>query len=78
MRSDAWLKPPRQVFVLFLGVAVVSFGALGTLAWQLLESDRKLEVQRRQVQLESAADQLVGAMQRSMADLQTHVGGTRA
>jgi len=68
-----WLKPPRQILVLFLGVAAVSFGALGTLAWRLLDQDRDLENQRRQLELESAADRLVATMQRSLADLQQHL-----
>lgn len=73
MRLRTWLKPPRQILVLFLGVAVVSFGALGILAWQLSNQDRALELSRRQIQLESASDRLVAEMQRSLADLQQHL-----
>jgi two-component system phosphate regulon sensor histidine kinase PhoR len=54
-------------------VAALSFAVIGTLAWQLLTQDRDLERQRRQVQLESAADQLVASMRKSLADLQSHI-----
>lgn len=75
MPVSAWFRPPRQILTIFLAVAVVSAVALGGLAWQLLEQDRDLETQRRQVELEQTADALVAAMQQALADLQARVGG---
>ena len=48
MAFRQWFRPPRHVLTIFLSVAVVSAGALGWLAWLLVEQDRALEVQRRQ------------------------------
>jgi signal transduction histidine kinase len=66
-----WLRPPRQVLVVFLAVAIVSTGALGWLAWRVLRQDAELEIQRQRVALEQAADAAVGAMQQSLASLIT-------
>ena len=74
MPVSAWFRPPRQILTIFLAVALVSAVALGGLAWRLLEQDRDLETQRRQVQLAQMADALVATMQRALADLQAHVG----
>ena len=70
MGVAAWVKPPRQVLLIFVLVAAASAAALGALAWQLLDQDRDLELQRRQVRLEQQADALVVAMQQSLASLQ--------
>lgn len=72
MRVRDWLRPPRQLLVVFLAVALVSAGALGWLGWQLLKQDAALEIQRRQERLDQAADRAAVAMQRSIADLQAH------
>ncbi|OFW27686.1 MAG: hypothetical protein A3H97_23080 [Acidobacteria bacterium RIFCSPLOWO2_02_FULL_65_29] len=69
-----WLRPPRQVIVVFLAVALVSAGGLGWLAWQLLAQEKALEIQRRQERLEQAADRAAALMQQSLADLQARVG----
>jgi signal transduction histidine kinase len=66
-----WLRPPRQVLVIFLTVALVSTGVLGWLAWTLIDQDRALENQRRQDQLEATADRAVNAMEQSVARLET-------
>jgi signal transduction histidine kinase len=54
-----------------LAVAVASFIAVGTLAWQLLTQEHDVELRRRQEQLESSADQLVAAMQQALSTLQS-------
>lgn len=64
-----WLRPPRQVLVVFLGVALLSTGALGWLAWLVLEQDRELATQRLRLEIEQAAESAVGAMQQSLASL---------
>lgn len=69
MGLAAWVKPPRQVLLIFGVVAVASAAALGALAWQLLQQDRDLEQRRRQVQIEQQADGLVAEMQQSLAML---------
>ena len=57
------------MLVVFVGVALVSGGALGWLGWLLLAQDAALDVQRRQEALDQAADRAAAAMQRSIADL---------
>jgi signal transduction histidine kinase len=59
------------MLVVFVGVAVVSGGALGWLGWLLLAQDAALDVQRRQEALDQAADRAAAAMQRSIADLRS-------
>ena len=70
MAFRQWFRPPRHVLTIFLSVAVVSAGALGWLAWLLVEQDRALEVQRRQERLEQAADRATAVMQGALADLE--------
>ncbi len=70
MAFREWFYPPRLVLTIFLGVAVVSAGALGWLAWLLFEQDRALEVQRHQERLEQAADRAAAVMQSALADLE--------
>ncbi len=55
----------------FLGVALVSAGALGWLGWLLLLQDAALETQRRRDSLEQAADRTSATMQLALAKLQT-------
>jgi signal transduction histidine kinase len=59
------------MLVVFVGVALVSGGALGWLGWLLLAQDAALDVQRRQEALDQAADRAAAAMQRSIADLRS-------
>jgi signal transduction histidine kinase len=59
------------MLVVFVGVALVSSGALGWLGWLLLAQDAALDVQRGQEALDQAADRAAAAMQRSIADLQS-------
>ena len=56
MSSPRWLRPPRSIVIAFLSLALVSGGALGWLAWQLLKQAAALEAQRQQERLEQAAD----------------------
>lgn len=69
--AKAWLRPPRHVLVVFLGVAVLSTGALGWLAWRVVRQEAELDTQRQRVALEQAADAVVGSMQQSLAGLIT-------
>ncbi len=59
------------MLVVFVGVALVSGGALGWLGWLLLAQDAALDVQRRQEALDQAADRAAAAMQRTIADLRS-------
>ena len=67
--NSSWLRPPRQILVIFLAVAAVSTAVLGWLGWVVLQQDRDLEAQRRRVELERTADSAVAAMQLTLADL---------
>ena len=73
-----WLKSPRHLLVVFLGVAGLSAGALVWLGWLLLKQDADLEAQRRQEPLEQAADQAVTTMQRAVANLKGIVSSPSA
>ena len=66
MQVRHWLRPPRLMLVVFVGVALVSSGALGWLGWLLLAQDAALDGQRRQEALDLAADRAAAAMQRSI------------
>ncbi len=70
------LRPPRQMLAVFLGVALVSAGALGWLGWLLLQQDAALESQRRRDSLEQAADRALVTMQLAMAELQAVITST--
>ena len=74
MQVRDWLRPPRQLLVAFLAVALVSAAALGWLGWLLLEQDKALDVQRQRERIEQAADRAAAVLQRSLADLQSFVG----
>jgi signal transduction histidine kinase len=73
MRLSDWFRPPRQLLIVFLAVALVSAVTLGWLGWLLLQQDAALDIQRRQDRLEQAADRAASGMQRSLSDLQTRV-----
>jgi cytochrome c peroxidase len=68
MSLSKWVRPPRHVLTIFVGIMLVFGAALGWLGWQLLEQDRSLERQRVQERLEQAADRIV-------AELQLHNAG---
>ncbi|MBI3494194.1 MAG: HAMP domain-containing histidine kinase [Acidobacteria bacterium] len=70
MAARHWFRPPRQMLAVFLGVALVSAGALGWLGWLLLKQDAALESQRRRDMLEQAADRASATMQLAVVELQ--------
>src|SRR5689334_21526349 len=63
-----WFRPPRAVLTLFIGLMAVCALALGWLGWQVLVQDRIVEAQRRQEQLEGAADRALSATERALAN----------
>src|SRR5436309_2852030 len=71
MRFHDWLRPPRQMLAVFLGVALVSAVALGWLGWLLLKQDAALESQRRRDLVEQAADRASATMQLAVVELQS-------
>src|SRR5436190_1806231 len=64
MKLAPWFQPPRVVLTLFITLMTVC--ALG-LGWQVVVQDRAVEAQRRQEQVEHAADRAVVAMARALA-----------
>ena len=78
MAFREWFRPPRHVLTIFLGVAVVSAGALGWLSWLLVAQDRALDVQRRQERLEQAADRATAVMQGALADFELQLTASSA
>src|SRR5215813_2170728 len=60
-----WLRPPRAVLTLFMGLMAVCALALGWLGRQVLVQDRAVEAQRRQEQIEGAADRALAAIHRA-------------
>ena len=73
MRLARWLRPPGRTLTVFLCLMLVLGGTLGLLGWQLLKQDRALEGQRVQERVELAADQMAAALQRSLAELESHL-----
>jgi signal transduction histidine kinase len=66
MAVSDWLRPPRYLVVLFLGIALILMATLAWLGWRLFQQDRALEQQRVQVRLEHAADVVAGELQRRL------------
>jgi len=64
-----WFSPPRHVLAIFLGVALVSAGALIILVRLLLDQERAVETQRKQERLEQAVERGASAMQDAVSDL---------
>jgi signal transduction histidine kinase len=69
-----WLRSPRHVLVLFLGVTGSLSLAMGWLAWQLVAQDRALASQRRQERLDSAADAGVAALRSGLEGISQRLG----
>ncbi len=65
-----WLRPPRQVLLLFLAITLGAAGALVWLGWHMMEHDRALETQRTLEHLDHAADHVTSVLQRTLADLE--------
>ncbi len=57
-----WIRPPRHLLALFLGITVLLASALGFLGWRLLEQDRALEKQRAQERLGQSADLIASGL----------------
>jgi signal transduction histidine kinase len=76
MKLLEWFRPPRAVLTLFIGLMAVCALALGWLGWQVLVQDRIVEAQRRQEQLENAADRAMAAMERALAGSDVEVAVT--
>jgi len=64
-----WLRPPRHVVTLFLGVTGALLLAMGWLAWQLVAQDRAIAAQRTQERLDNAAEAAVAALRHGLENL---------
>src|SRR5687767_66970 len=73
MKPLEWFRPPLAVLTLFIGLMTVCALALGWLGWQVLVQERAIEAQRRQEQIELAADRTVAAIERAFAGSDTEV-----
>ncbi len=73
MPVNEWLRPPRHLVVIFLGVSVVLTATLTWLGWRMLQQDRALEEQRVRERLERTADatatDLVNRLDRTQQEL---------
>jgi signal transduction histidine kinase len=67
MKLTQWFQPPRVVLTLFIALMTVCALALGWLGWQVVVQDRAVEAQRRQEQVERAADRAVAAIVRALS-----------
>jgi signal transduction histidine kinase len=65
-----WLRPPRHLVVLFLGIALILVSTLAWLGWRLFQQDRALERQRVQARLEHAADVVAAEMDRRLSSIE--------
>jgi len=70
MAVSDWLRPPRHLVVLFLGIALILISALAWLGWRLFQQDRALEQQRVQVRLEHAADIVAAELTRGLGAIE--------
>src|SRR5688572_16520886 len=73
MKPLEWLRPPLAVLTLFIVLMTVCALALGWLGWQVLVQDRAIEAQRRQEQIELAADRTVAAIERAFSSSDAEV-----
>jgi signal transduction histidine kinase len=65
-----WVRPPRQLVLVSLVVAIGSTAALAWLSWNVLDQQRVAEQQRRSEALEHDAVAVAAAMERQMATLE--------
>ncbi len=70
MAVSDWLRPPRHLIVLFLGIALILMSTLAWLGWRLFQQDRALERQRVQVRLEHAADVVATELTRRLGTIE--------
>jgi len=61
-----WLRPPRNLLVLFLGTTLVLTVGLGWLGWRLQQQDRAVGAQRVRDRLDSAADLVAAEMRQTL------------
>ena len=73
-----WLRPPRHLVVLFLGIALVLVCTLAWLGWRLFQQDRALEEQRVQVRLEHAADVVAAELTGKLSSIEDQLAGLAA
>ena len=72
-RPGRWLRPPRNLLVLFLLVIFLPAATLIILGVRLLEQDRALASQRQTEVLDRAADLAVRALELDLAHLRSHL-----
>lgn len=71
MAVRQWLRPPRHLLVLFVGITLVLAASLGWLGWRLLQQDRSLETQRVRERLEGAATAVAAALDQRLTETET-------
>ena len=69
-----WLRPPRHLVTLFLGITLVLMGTLGWLGWRLFRQERALERQRVQDRLERGADVVATELGRELSSVEDQLG----
>ena len=73
--SRAWLRPPRNLLILFGVVLFLPAAALITLGVRLLDQDRALVRQRQSELLERAADHGVRVLEQDLSTLRKRLVG---
>ena len=75
LRLRAWLRPPRNLLILFGAVLFLPAATLIALGVRLLDQDRALARQREGELLEHAADQAVRAVEQDLVTLRKRLAG---
>ena len=65
-----WLRPPRNLLVLFLGTTIVLSASLGWLGWRVLQQDRAVEAQRVRDRLDTSADLVAAEIGQALLDVE--------
>jgi signal transduction histidine kinase len=76
-RLRVWLRPPRDLMVLFLLVMLVPASTLAMLGLRLHEQDKALERQRLTEQREGAADRAVMILEQAIAATEAHISNPK-
>jgi len=74
MFPKARARLERRLVALIVAITVVPLAILVWLGWRLIQQDRLLEQQQVQQRVEHAADLLVAALQRALADADRYLG----